>query len=92
MIVGPPLISFAVMPPDSHELRYASGEVAQAGDHVDNDGWKSVVTEVIATPEQCAFRGVGEPGLMMRCSEAGLVFEPRSSVSWDAIVFERRGP
>ncbi|MDB5298314.1 MAG: hypothetical protein JWO31_4297 [Phycisphaerales bacterium] len=78
------------MPHELTELRYATGELAHRGDRVDNDGWKSVVDEVIATPEQTALWGLGEPGLMLKCKEAGLVFEPRSSMAWDAIVLEGR--
>lgn len=78
------------MPHKPTEVRYATGQVAQVGDRVDNDGWKSVVDDVIATPERMAFWGLSEPGLMLKCNEAGLVFEPCSSVTWDAIVFEGR--
>ncbi len=52
--------------------------------------WKSVVEEVIASPEEIAKWGLEEPGLMLRCKEAGLVFEPFGSDSWDAIVLEER--
>jgi hypothetical protein len=72
------------------EIRYANGDVAQVGDRVDNDGWKSVVEDVIVTNERMAFWGLNEPGLMLKCDEAGLVFEPCSSVAWDAIVLEGR--
>ena len=72
------------------ELRYATGEIAKVGDRVINDVWKSVVEEVITTPEEQGQWGLNEPGLMLRCKEAGLVFEPFGSDGWDAIVFEER--
>lgn len=72
------------------EIRYASGEIAMVGDRVLNDVWKSVVEEVIASAEEIAKWGLEEPGLMLRCKEAGLVFEPFGSDTWDAIVFEGR--
>ncbi len=74
----------------TNEIRYATGEIAIVGDHVLNDVWKSVVEAIIATPEDIEAWGLDEPGLMLRCDEAGLVFEPFGSDSWDAIVFEGR--
>ena len=58
------------------EILYATGEIAQVGDRVDNEGWKSVVDDVIATSERMAFWGLNEPGRILKCKEAGLVFEP----------------
>jgi hypothetical protein len=78
------------MPPEEPSVRYATGEVARIGDRVNNDGWSSVVEDVIVTPERQSFWGVSEAGLMLKCVEAGLVFEPCSSSSWDAILFESR--
>jgi hypothetical protein len=78
------------MPEGKAEMRYATGEVALIGDLVDNDGWKSTVDDVIDTAERMAVWGVSERGLMLKCEEAGLVFELCSSIAWDAIVFERR--
>jgi hypothetical protein len=78
------------MPIGRGEVRYATDEVARVGDRVNNDGWYSIVDDVIATPEQEASWDVSEPRLMLRCREAGLVFEPCSSVSWEAIVFQGR--
>lgn len=75
---------------DVAEIRYATGEVAQVGDHVNNDGWKSVVEDVIATPAKMDNWGIDEFGLMLKCAEAGLVFQPRASTTWDAITFEKR--
>lgn len=72
------------------EIRYATGEVAMVGDRVLNDVWKSVVEEVIASDEDIATWGLDKPGLMLRCEEAGFVFEPYGSECWDAIVFEGR--
>lgn len=60
------------------------------GDHIINDVWKSVVEAVIASPDDLLHWGLDEPGLMLRCKEAGLVFEPYGSECWDAIVFEGR--
>ncbi|MCC6360361.1 MAG: hypothetical protein IT450_16595 [Phycisphaerales bacterium] len=77
-------------PGTSIVIRYATGEAAMVGDHVINDVWKSVVEAVIASPEETEAWGLGEPGLMLRCKEAGLMFEPLNSGYWDAIVFERR--
>lgn len=74
----------------SNEVLYATGEVAKIGDHVDNDGWDSVVEDVIITPDRMAFWGLKKPGLMLKCEEAGLVFEPCSSTSWNAIIFKSR--
>ena len=71
-------------------IRYPTGEVAQVGDRVLNHGWESVVDEVIDTPERIAFWGVKEPGLMLKCKEAGLVFEPCSNITWDHMVFKGR--
>lgn len=72
------------------EICYATGETAMVGDHVINDVWKSVVEAVIASPDDLARWGLDEPGLMLKCKEAGLVFEPVDSDSWEAIVFEGR--
>ncbi|GMU83472.1 MAG: hypothetical protein AMXMBFR47_33420 [Planctomycetota bacterium] len=72
------------------EIRYATGEVAMVGDRVLNDVWKSVVEEVIASDEDTANWGLDKPGLMLRCEEAGLVFESYGSECWDAIVFKGR--
>lgn len=67
------------------EIRYATGEVAQVGDRVMVDNWSSAVEYVIATPEEAAHGGLDEPGLMMRCAEAGLFFEACPSVVWHEI-------
>ncbi len=75
------------MPHEQTEIRYSTGEVAQIGDRVDNDGWKSVVYEVIATSEQMASWDIDEPGLMLSCEEAGMVFEPCSLIDWSTFVF-----
>ncbi len=77
------------MPYEPTKVRYATGEVAVVGDRVINDVWESVV-DVIDTSQRMAFWGLDEPGLMLKCEEAGLVFEPCSSVAWDAIVSKGR--
>jgi hypothetical protein len=78
------------MPHEQTEVRYATGEVAEVGDRVINDVWESIVDDVIDTSQRMAFWGLDEPGLMLECKEAGLVFEPCSSIAWDAIVFQGR--
>jgi hypothetical protein len=71
-------------------LRYSSGDVACVGDHVLDDVWTAVVEEVISTPEDMARWGVHEVGLMLKTEAADLVFEPFSSIAWDAIVLVGR--
>ncbi|HEV3006437.1 MAG TPA: hypothetical protein VGX78_18345 [Pirellulales bacterium] len=71
-------------------LRYASGEMACVGDHVLDDVWTAVVEEVITSPEDMARWSVHEAGLMLKTEAAGLVFEPCSSIAWDAIVLVGR--
>lgn len=71
-------------------IRYATGEIAEVGDRVVDDVWPGVVVEVIRTPEEMASWGLHEPELMLNTEAAGLVFEPRSSIAWDAIIFQSR--
>jgi hypothetical protein len=73
-------------------IHYATGEAAQVGDRVDYNGWQSVVEDVIDNNARQVFWGLSEPGLMLKCDEAGLVFEPCSSSSWEAVVFLSRSP
>ena len=71
-------------------IRYATGEAVCVGDRVVDDVWPAIVEEIIVSPEEMASWGVREPGLMLKTEAAGLVFEPCSSVAWDAIVFAGR--
>ena len=79
------------MPDDERVIRYATGEEARVGDRVDQDVWPhAVVVEVIASADDVARWGVGEPGLMINSAEGGWVFEPRSSIVWDTLVLKSR--
>jgi len=69
---------------------YATGEIACDGDRVLDDVWTAIVEEVISSPDDMARWGLREPGLMLLTDVAGLVFEPCSSIAWDAIVLEGR--
>ena len=69
---------------------YATGEIACVGDRVIDDVWTATVEEVISSPDDMARLGLHEPGLMLKTDAAGLVFEPCSSIAWDAIVLEGR--
>ena len=71
-------------------IHYATGEIVYVGDRVVDDVWLVIVEEIMVSPDEMASWGVHEPGLMLKTEAAGLVFEPCSSVAWDAIVFEGR--
>jgi hypothetical protein len=80
------------MPTVSSPVRYATGEEAQIGDCVDNDGTRGTVEDVVASAEDQYRRGLAEPRLMMRTDEAGLVFQACSSFGWSELRFlGRRG-
>jgi hypothetical protein len=72
-------------------MRYASGEHAEPGDCVmlEHGRTKGVVQVVIATPEQMAEWGVGEPGLLLESEPFGLVFWPESE-PYDPVIFVSR--
>jgi len=55
-----------------------------------DDVWTATVEEVISSPDDMARWGLHERGLMLKTDAAGLVFEPCSSIAWDAIVLEGR--
>jgi hypothetical protein len=60
------------------------------GDRVDHDGTRSVVEDVIDTPERQRHWGVKEPGLMIASDKYGRIFQPVRSVDWDAVVLVSR--
>jgi hypothetical protein len=66
---------------------YADGTEARVGDRIDYDGEPSVVEAVLDSAEQCADWGLTERGLMFKNATFGLVFEPVTSSTWDAVVF-----
>jgi hypothetical protein len=66
--------SFQDTSPD--EIRYATGEVARAGDRIYDGSWGAVVEEVIASAQDMGRLGVEEPGLMLKDDEIGAVFVP----------------
>lgn len=70
-------------------VRYATGEVACIGDRVDADGCPAIVVKVFSLPDEIAEWGLSGPGVML--DMPGWVFEPCSSIAWDALVFEERG-
>ena len=72
-------------------MRYADGTECRAGDHVDDDGYLSIVDAVIETDGDQAAWGTDRPGLMLRSDAFGLAFHPLDSVDWNAIIFLRRG-
>lgn len=69
---------------------YSTGEAALVGDQVNCDGRRAVVVDVIETLQQMAAWGLTEPGIMLECNELGLVYQPASSLAWEAIVLEVR--
>ncbi len=72
-------------------VTYADGTVAQAGDHVDLDGWLSIVVDVIDSAEAHTREGVLEDGLLFDCGPMGQVFEAAESIAEDpTIVFLKR--
>ncbi|MDP1797028.1 MAG: hypothetical protein Q8K78_06085 [Planctomycetaceae bacterium] len=63
----------------------------KSGDHVDLDGWPSIVVEVIDSAEAQARNGILEDGLLFDCGPMGPVFEAAESIAEDpTIVFLKR--
>jgi hypothetical protein len=81
-----------VMPTVSSPVLYATGDEAQVGDRVDNDGMLGTVEDVVASAEDQARWNLAEPGVMMKTEEAGLVFQACSSFGWTELrLLGRRG-
>lgn len=79
------------MPHDLLEIRYSTGEIAQTGDRVIDNGFSAVVKEVVLTAEAMEFLGTDAPGLLLDW-EIGLpVFRPVTSEAWGEITFVSRG-